>query len=43
MLAERQKARDSKNWPQSDELRDQLKEQGIHVRDTAHGQVWSRL
>jgi cysteinyl-tRNA synthetase len=41
-LEERQKARDDKDWAKSDELRDQLKEQGIGVRDTAHGQIWYR-
>lgn len=43
LMSERQKARDNKDWAKSDELRDQLKEQGIGVRDTARGQVWSRL
>lgn len=43
ILAERQKARNNKDFAKSDELRDQLKEQGIGVRDTAHGQIWYRL
>jgi cysteinyl-tRNA synthetase len=42
-LKERQKARDAKDWKKSDELRDQLKAQGIAVRDTEHGQIWSRM
>lgn len=42
ILAERQKARDDKDWVKSDELRDELKEQGIAVRDTEHGPIWSR-
>jgi cysteinyl-tRNA synthetase len=42
LLAMRQDARTNKDWNKSDEIRDQLKEQGIHVRDTAHGQIWSR-
>lgn len=42
-LAERQKARDDKDWAKSDELRNQLKEQGIGVRDTSYGQIWHRL
>jgi cysteinyl-tRNA synthetase len=42
ILTERQKARDDKDWARSDELRDNLKEQGIEVRDTEHGQIWSR-
>jgi cysteinyl-tRNA synthetase len=43
ILTRRQKARDDKGWAKSDELRNQLKEQGIGVRDTAHGQIWHRL
>jgi len=42
-MAKRQQARDDKNFAASDKLRDELKEQGIGVRDTAHGQVWYRL
>lgn len=42
LLAERQKARDKKNWQQSDTLRDQLKVLGILINDTALGQVWYR-
>jgi len=43
LVAERQAARDAKDWAKSDELRNQLKEQGILVRDTAHGPIWSRV
>lgn len=43
VLNHRQLARDDKDFAKSDELRDQLKEQGIAVRDTEHGQVWSRI
>ncbi len=43
IMAERQKARDDKDFAKSDELRDKLKEQGIGIRDTDHGQIWSRL
>ncbi len=42
-LGERQKAREDKNFTESDQLRDQLKEQGIGVRDTDQGQIWYRL
>ncbi|HTE58225.1 MAG TPA: cysteine--tRNA ligase [Verrucomicrobiae bacterium] len=42
LLSQRQKARDNKDFAASDKLRDQLKEQGIGVRDTPHGQVWHR-
>lgn len=43
ILDERQKARDEKDFKKSDELRDELKEQGIGVRDTDNGQIWFRL
>lgn len=43
LLAERQAARDNKDWQKSDELRDTLKQEKLDVRDTDHGQVWSRL
>lgn len=42
-LEERRKAREAKDWSKSDELRDKLKEQGIEVRDTERGQIWSRI
>ena len=40
LLAERQAARDSKNFKRSDELRDLLKEKGVAVEDTKNGQTW---
>lgn len=43
LMAERQDARDNKDFDKSDALRDQLQEQGIAVRDTDHGQIWSRI
>lgn len=43
LIAERERARADKNWTKSDELRDQLKEQGIGLRDTEHGAIWFRL
>jgi cysteinyl-tRNA synthetase len=39
----REQAREAKDWAKSDELRDQLTAQGIGVRDTPHGSIWSRL
>lgn len=42
LLGQRQEARDSKKWEQSDKLRDELKSQGIEVKDTPQGQIWSR-
>lgn len=41
LLAERQQARDNKDWQASDELRDKLAELNVEVRDTAHGQLWN--
>lgn len=43
MLAEREKARNEKDWNRSDELRDALAAEGLGVRDTPAGPVWFRL
>lgn len=43
LIAKRQEARDAKNWDKSDEIRDQLSQQGIGVRDTPNGSIWYRL
>jgi cysteinyl-tRNA synthetase len=43
ILAERQKARDIKDWANSDKLRDKLAGQGISVQDTSSGQTWTKL
>ncbi len=43
LIVQRQKAREEKNWMESDEMRRQLKEQGVGLRDTEHGVVWYRL
>lgn len=42
LIKGREEARANQDWARSDELRDQLKEQGIEVRDTQNGTVWSR-
>lgn len=42
LITARQQARETKDWQQSDTLRDQLAEQGIAVRDTGHGPIWYR-
>lgn len=42
-LEQRQKARDAKSWAQSDQLRDQLHEQGIGIDDSSAGQTWYRI
>lgn len=41
LIAEREQARTNKDWAKSDELRDQLAEQGVAVRDTPSGTIWS--
>ena len=38
LLQERQRARESKNWPQSDQIRDRLAELGWNVKDSKDGQ-----
>lgn len=43
LIAERENARNNKDWVKSDELRDKLIEQGIGLRDTAYGAIWYRL
>lgn len=43
LLTERAIARNAQDWATSDQLRDQLKAQGIEVKDTARGQIWARI
>ncbi|HEX7632818.1 MAG TPA: cysteine--tRNA ligase [Candidatus Saccharimonadales bacterium] len=43
LIADRQAARNNKDWAASDTLRDQLAEQGIGVRDTPYGPIWFPL
>ncbi len=40
LIKDREKARESKDYGASDQLRDQLQSQGIGVRDTEQGSVW---
>ena len=42
LIHERDAARTEKNFARSDEIRDQLKEQGIILEDTPHGTRWRR-
>jgi len=42
-VADRNAAREAKDWARSDELRDQLTAQGIGIRDTSYGAVWYPL
>jgi cysteinyl-tRNA synthetase len=43
LITKRQEARENKDWAKSDELRDQLKQQGIAVRDTPDGSIWEYI
>lgn len=43
IISERETARAAKNWQKSDELRDQLIQQGIGLNDTATGATWYYL
>ncbi|MCI5622175.1 MULTISPECIES: cysteine--tRNA ligase [Anaerostipes] len=42
LIEERQQARKEKNFARADEIRDQLLEQGIVLKDTREGVKWSR-
>lgn len=41
LLVERERAREAKDWAKSDRLRDLLLTQGIAVRDSKHGTIWT--
>src|SRR5690606_5791729 len=43
LIKQREQARTAKDWIKSDELRDQLKEQGLEIKDTTHGSIWNRI
>jgi len=40
LIARRAAAREAKDWPASDSLRDELASSGIMIRDTPAGQIW---
>jgi cysteinyl-tRNA synthetase len=42
VIARRAEARANKDWAESDKIRDLLLEQGIKLKDTKQGQVWSK-
>ena len=42
LIAERQKAREAKDWAKSDEIRDALAKQGLEIKDANTGPIWSR-
>lgn len=41
LLLARQRAREAGDWAESDRIRDELGQDGIAVRDTTHGPIWS--
>ena len=43
LILERNEARKNKDFARSDEIRDQLKQQGIILEDTAQGTRWKRI
>jgi cysteinyl-tRNA synthetase len=43
LIIERERVREEKDWVKSDELRDELKQQGITVRDSQDGSIWEYL
>lgn len=40
LIIERERARDNKDWAESDRLRGEIAKDGIAVRDTKHGTIW---
>jgi cysteinyl-tRNA synthetase len=40
MIADREQARESKDWARSDELRDKLAAAGVSLTDTPDGPTW---
>ncbi len=43
LLDARAKAREEKNWAESDRIRNELKKRGVIVRDSKDGQKWTRI
>ena len=43
LVAQRETAREQKDWQRSDDLRDALTVHGIGIRDTQYGAIWYRL
>lgn len=42
LIADRETARQNKQWQEADRLRDELSEQGLEINDTDDGPVWIR-
>lgn len=43
LIEKREEARTNKNFQESDRLRNALETQGVAVRDTEHGAIWTRV
>ena len=43
LIADRASARETKDWSQSDSIRDKLKSMGIEIQDTPEGTKWRRI
>ena len=43
LITEREAARAAQDWQKSDDLRDQLQNQGVGLQDAAHGPIWFPL
>jgi len=43
LLDEREKARKSKDWKKSDEIRDDIKKKGFNVLDSSEGQKLEKI
>ena len=43
LLSERQAAREERNFSRADEIRDELKNQGIEIEDTSKGPIWRKI
>jgi cysteinyl-tRNA synthetase len=42
LIKEREKARENKDWKRADEIRDELRSQGIELIDTDKGTIWRK-
>ncbi len=43
LIKDREEARKAKDFAKSDEIRDQLKDMGIEIKDTADGTKWKKV
>ena len=43
LIEKRQTAKDDKDYKTADQIRDELSSQGLAIRDTDYGQIWSRI